>query len=142
MPGSAETDQPLVHAHHNDKQAACLTPMAMTPVDLFQANVAGVQYLCSRRCVSEALDRWMDGLTALEIIEPLEPQVLDIAAGAIDPSLGHSANALGLWSGQHDGCAIGRSLPAPPSPAAGTNRARACHCAESSHVRYLHSAGG
>jgi len=40
--------------------------MAMTPFDLLQADVAGVQYLCGRRCVSEALDRWMDSLTALQ----------------------------------------------------------------------------
>jgi hypothetical protein len=50
----------------NEKQEACLRPMAMTPFDLLQADVAGVQYLCGRRCVSEALDRWMDSLTALQ----------------------------------------------------------------------------
>jgi hypothetical protein len=52
-----------------DKQEACPRPMAMTPVDLFQEDVAGVQYLCGRRCVSEALDRWMDGLTSLQMID-------------------------------------------------------------------------
>jgi hypothetical protein len=50
----------------NDKHEACLRPMAMTPVELCQADVAGVQYLCGRRCVSEALDRWMDGLMAVQ----------------------------------------------------------------------------
>jgi hypothetical protein len=52
-----------------DKQEACLRPMAMSPVDLFQADVAGVQYLCGRRCVSQALDRWMDGLTSVQFVD-------------------------------------------------------------------------
>jgi hypothetical protein len=49
----------------SDGHEACLRPMAMTPIELFQADAHGVQYFCGRRCVSEALDRWMDGLTAL-----------------------------------------------------------------------------
>jgi hypothetical protein len=48
----------------NDKHEACLRSMAMSPVDLFTADASGVQYLCGRRCALEALDRWMDHLTA------------------------------------------------------------------------------
>ena len=43
---------------------ACLRPMATTPVDFFKADAAGVQYLCGRRCVIEALDHWMGRFTA------------------------------------------------------------------------------
>jgi hypothetical protein len=50
----------------NDKHEACLRPMGMSPAELFQADATGVRYLCGRRCVSESLDRWMDGLTALQ----------------------------------------------------------------------------
>jgi hypothetical protein len=48
----------------NDDRDACLRPMATTPVDLFKADAAGVQYLCGRRCVIDALDHWMDSPTA------------------------------------------------------------------------------
>jgi hypothetical protein len=50
----------------SENYEARLRPMAMTPIELCQADVAGVQYLCGRRCVSQALDRWMDGLTAVQ----------------------------------------------------------------------------
>jgi hypothetical protein len=50
----------------SDTQEASLRPMAKSRAELFHADVAGVQYLCGRRCVSEALDRWMDGLTTRE----------------------------------------------------------------------------
>ena len=53
----------------SEQHEACLRPMAMSPAELFQAGAAGVQYLCGRRCVSEALDRWMDGLTSLQVID-------------------------------------------------------------------------
>ena len=48
----------------NGDQEACLRPMAMSPVDLLKADAAGVQYLCGRCCALEALDHWMDCLTA------------------------------------------------------------------------------
>ena len=48
-----------------EKQEAILRPMAATPADLFTPEAIEVQYFCGRRCVGEAFDRWMDGLTAL-----------------------------------------------------------------------------
>ena len=53
----------------NDKQEACLRPMAVSTVDLLKTDAAGLQYLCGRRCVVEALDRWMDSLT----VSPSQP---------------------------------------------------------------------
>jgi hypothetical protein len=50
----------------NEQHDACIRPMAMSPVDLLKPDAVGVQYLCGRPCVVEALDRWMDGLTALQ----------------------------------------------------------------------------
>jgi hypothetical protein len=48
----------------SDNHEARLRPMAMAPVELFQADAVGVQYLCGRRCVIGALDQWMDRFTA------------------------------------------------------------------------------
>jgi hypothetical protein len=46
-----------------DKHEACLRSMAMSPIELFQADAGGVQYFCGRRCVNEALDPgWMPSL--------------------------------------------------------------------------------
>ena len=53
----------------NQEHQACLRPMAMTPLHLTESDARGMQYFCGRRCVAEALDRWMDSLTAL----PLQP---------------------------------------------------------------------
>jgi hypothetical protein len=47
-----------------ENQQVVLRPMAMSPVELLKTDAAGIQYLCGRRCVAEALDRWMDRLTA------------------------------------------------------------------------------
>ena len=47
-----------------ENQQASLRPMAMSPVELLKTDAGGIQYLCGRRCVAEALDRWMDHLTA------------------------------------------------------------------------------
>jgi hypothetical protein len=49
----------------NNKQEACLRPMARSLIEQLRADAAGVQYFCGRRCVNEALDRWMDDLTTL-----------------------------------------------------------------------------
>jgi len=51
----------------NQEHQACLRPMAMTPSDLTESDARGMQYFCGRRCVGEALDRWMDSLTALPV---------------------------------------------------------------------------
>ena len=50
-----------------DNEQACLRPMAASPAELFKADAVGIQYLCGRRCVAEALDRWMDRLTDLGV---------------------------------------------------------------------------
>ena len=42
---------------------ACLRPMAVIPSHL--VDTTGLQYFCGRRCVHEALEYWMDSLTAL-----------------------------------------------------------------------------
>ena len=49
----------------NQEHQACLRPMAMTPSHLIESDARGMQYFCGRRCVGQALDRWMDQLTAL-----------------------------------------------------------------------------
>ena len=49
----------------NQEHQACLRPMAMTPSHLIESDARGMQFFCGRRCVGEALDRWMDSLTAL-----------------------------------------------------------------------------
>ena len=48
----------------HDNREACIRPMAASPPDLLKPDVAGIQYLCGRRCVIEALDHWMDRFTA------------------------------------------------------------------------------
>ena len=39
----------------------------MTLSHLTESDARGIQYFCGPRCVVEALDRWMDSLTALPV---------------------------------------------------------------------------
>ena len=48
-----------------EEHQACLRPMAVTPLHHVGSDVMGLYYFCGRRCVHEALEHWMDSLTAL-----------------------------------------------------------------------------
>ena len=48
----------------NENQEACVRPIAKTPAHLLGSDATDTRYFCGRRCVLEALDHWMDRLTA------------------------------------------------------------------------------
>ena len=50
-----------------EEHQACLRPMAVTPLHQVGSDVMGLHYFCGRRCVHEALEHWMDSLTALPV---------------------------------------------------------------------------